>query len=655
MAFDPYETWLGIPTDRRPHTHYDMLGLTLFESDPDVIDQAALRRMSRIRQHQIGPHSDLSQEILAELARARLILMDPDRRADYDAKLRAHGESGHGPLAAPQNVGNGDASRHRPGPDEDAPGLPDSLALTEPTGHGSLPLRATSRKATSWWKKGLVLGAIAATHATLFGAFYYFILGPRISNQKPFDSVRNDPAPLTSTPKQKPPAMSPKPAVTPKQPPPLMVERLKAGPPGEGGKSPTPSVATHREEGNSHDSPSGLGQNKPSGTGADPRGRILPPNDDPIAEQDPIAVKLDTARKDYRAKMLRLLDGAKKTAKKSRNSATLKKIQDERDAFESQGEIPIVFSANPNQKQAKAAVQAMIGAYESARRDYIKAGKRNQVDKISKEREQLERDGIALDGWKPLLRGDLRGWIVDPEGMAGWRVEGGELTWAGPELCWLLSEKSYSDFRLRFEFTLPPEGDTGVAILAGPGEPKLEIQMRTDQPVHVIHVVLGRSPDLKPPNEWNNMEATLLDKWLYVSINGKQVFAHNLEVHDRLRARFPGLARWRGRIGFQGRSGTVRFRKMMVKELPVDVRIIPSAIGQWNHQGGIVELMPDGTIIRGGQPVGFWKQDDSNLTLRWPGAPVPEGAWIDIVKLSEDGRLYEGKNQTGGPISGSRP
>ena len=52
-----------------------------------------LRRMSKVRQHQIGPHSDVSQEILAELARARLVLIDSDRRADYDAKLRARGES----------------------------------------------------------------------------------------------------------------------------------------------------------------------------------------------------------------------------------------------------------------------------------------------------------------------------------------------------------------------------------------------------------------------------------------------------------------------------------------------------------------------------------------------------------------------------------
>ena len=75
MDFDPYETWLGIPADRRPPTHYDLLGLSPDESDPATIDQAALRRMSKVRQHQIGPHSDQSQEILSELAR---VPPDPD-------------------------------------------------------------------------------------------------------------------------------------------------------------------------------------------------------------------------------------------------------------------------------------------------------------------------------------------------------------------------------------------------------------------------------------------------------------------------------------------------------------------------------------------------------------------------------------------------
>ena len=98
MDFDPYETWLGIPADRRPPTYYDLLGLAARTSPTRRrSSKAALRRMSKVRQHQIGPHSDLSQEILAELARARLILMDPDRRADTTPRSRLAARAGRGP------------------------------------------------------------------------------------------------------------------------------------------------------------------------------------------------------------------------------------------------------------------------------------------------------------------------------------------------------------------------------------------------------------------------------------------------------------------------------------------------------------------------------------------------------------------------------
>ena len=36
--FDPYHKWLGIPPKDQPPNHYRLLGVDLFESDPDVID-----------------------------------------------------------------------------------------------------------------------------------------------------------------------------------------------------------------------------------------------------------------------------------------------------------------------------------------------------------------------------------------------------------------------------------------------------------------------------------------------------------------------------------------------------------------------------------------------------------------------------------------
>jgi pSer/pThr/pTyr-binding forkhead associated (FHA) protein len=87
--FDAYHVWLGIPAEEQPPHHYRLLGIPLFESDSQVIAVAAQRQTAHIKTFTIGPQSDLSQEILNQLARAKLCLLNPARKAKYDAALRA--------------------------------------------------------------------------------------------------------------------------------------------------------------------------------------------------------------------------------------------------------------------------------------------------------------------------------------------------------------------------------------------------------------------------------------------------------------------------------------------------------------------------------------------------------------------------------------
>ncbi|MBQ6108184.1 MAG: hypothetical protein IJK97_08225 [Thermoguttaceae bacterium] len=88
-TFDPYHTWLGIAPAEQPPNHYRLLGIALFEESRDVISNAADRQMAHIRTFQGGKHSAESQKLLNELSAARVTLLDPKKRADYDAKLRA--------------------------------------------------------------------------------------------------------------------------------------------------------------------------------------------------------------------------------------------------------------------------------------------------------------------------------------------------------------------------------------------------------------------------------------------------------------------------------------------------------------------------------------------------------------------------------------
>lgn len=88
MEFNPYCEWLAIPPCLLPPSHYRLLGLKDFETDPDKIQRASLNQIARLRMHQAGVHSDLTQKLMNEVALARITLSDPAKKEDYDRQLR---------------------------------------------------------------------------------------------------------------------------------------------------------------------------------------------------------------------------------------------------------------------------------------------------------------------------------------------------------------------------------------------------------------------------------------------------------------------------------------------------------------------------------------------------------------------------------------
>lgn len=87
-VFDPYHKWLAIPANEQPPNYYRLLGVSLFESDPDVIANAADARMALVKTFQTGSHSAHSQRILNEISSAKLCLLTPRKKAEYDRQLR---------------------------------------------------------------------------------------------------------------------------------------------------------------------------------------------------------------------------------------------------------------------------------------------------------------------------------------------------------------------------------------------------------------------------------------------------------------------------------------------------------------------------------------------------------------------------------------
>ena len=86
-GFDPYYTWLGIPPSEQPPNYYRLLGLQLFEANLQVIEHAADRQAKHLHAFKIGPHAPQSQRLLNEVATARLVLLNPASKADYDHGL----------------------------------------------------------------------------------------------------------------------------------------------------------------------------------------------------------------------------------------------------------------------------------------------------------------------------------------------------------------------------------------------------------------------------------------------------------------------------------------------------------------------------------------------------------------------------------------
>jgi hypothetical protein len=91
--FDPYYQWLGIPPKYQPPSHYRLLALEEFEGNPDVIESAADRQMAHVRLFQNGPQGEISQKLLNEITAAKLCLLNPGKKAEYDKKLRAEKEA----------------------------------------------------------------------------------------------------------------------------------------------------------------------------------------------------------------------------------------------------------------------------------------------------------------------------------------------------------------------------------------------------------------------------------------------------------------------------------------------------------------------------------------------------------------------------------
>jgi hypothetical protein len=164
MSFDPYYEWLGIPPDEQPADHYRLLGIRRFESNSNVIENAAERQLLLLKTFQNGPQGPLTQRLMNEVSAARVCLLHERKRAEYDAELK--GTSGvTPPPRKPPAVGPfiADTSQH----DEFklAPPSPDMLSsVSQEPRRITKPIPRRRTKNLAWASLGIqvAIGGVAA-------------------------------------------------------------------------------------------------------------------------------------------------------------------------------------------------------------------------------------------------------------------------------------------------------------------------------------------------------------------------------------------------------------------------------------------------------------------------------------------------------------
>jgi hypothetical protein len=202
--------------------------------------------------------------------------------------------------------------------------------------------------------------------------------------------------------------------------------------------------------------------------------------------------------------------------------------------------------------------------------------------------------------WKPLFEKDgapagfvVRHWadVGKPaQGSPEWQVKDGVLTSTGDRGCWLMSEKTYGDFELEYEFKLGPTGNSGLALRAPlQGDPAFDgLEMQMADPRYTANMkdseltgglyrALAPLKQVYKPEEWNKVRVRLEGPKIKAEINGETVQDTDLSKQDATGTRHNGQPATAlkdrprsGHIGFQELSrdnGHVMIRNARIRAI----------------------------------------------------------------------------------------
>lgn len=192
---------------------------------------------------------------------------------------------------------------------------------------------------------------------------------------------------------------------------------------------------------------------------------------------------------------------------------------------------------------------------------------------------------IGSEGFEPIFNGtDLTGWAGPIE---NYEVNDGVLRCKPHSGGTIFTEQEYSNFKVRFQFKLPPGGNNGLAIrYPGSGDTAYEgmCELQILDSEHESYKNLdarqyhgsayGMAPAargyLRPTGEWNFQEVTVEGSKIRVELNGFLILNTDLAGITEYMANspHPGKDRTSGHFGFAGHGDAVEFREVSLLELP---------------------------------------------------------------------------------------
>ncbi|MEN9974317.1 MAG: hypothetical protein RLZZ282_323, partial [Verrucomicrobiota bacterium] len=202
--------------------------------------------------------------------------------------------------------------------------------------------------------------------------------------------------------------------------------------------------------------------------------------------------------------------------------------------------------------------------------------------------------------------------LFNGKDLCGWKGEG-YLVEDGTIVCTpqgrnLMTEETFSNFVLDFDFQLSPGTNNGLGIhYPGSGDGAytgMEIQILDstdpkykdlkDYQYHggLYTMAPAKQGFLKPVGQWNQERVTVMGSSLKVELNGEIILRANLDDMSRAHPNHQGVKRRAGHIAWLGHGDRVAFRKIHIAELP------PVANDVGVKAAGFTKLI-DGTTLAG--------------------------------------------------------